>query len=265
MPAAAACDDGVGVLGGDHALFVRVGDGALVHREEAGARLHALGAQREGGGHAAPVGDAACGDHGDGHGVAYCGDERHRGQLADMAAGLGALGHHGVGSEALHARGQRAGGHHGHHLDAGVLPQLHVVRGRTRARRDDVNTQLRQKLGRLARVRIHEHDVRADGLVGNRAGDAHLLLDPVERRAAACDDAEAAGLAHRAGQARIRDARHRALHDGHLDAQQFRYPRLHAHALSSSNPRPRSGPVIQAGPVRGPINARYSESMCATS
>ena len=62
--------------------------------DEPGADPHAVGAEREGGGEAPAVDDAAGGDDRDpvADGVDDLGHERHRGDLAGVAAGLGALG-----------------------------------------------------------------------------------------------------------------------------------------------------------------------------
>lgn len=119
MPGAAPGDDGVGVLGFQHLLLPRLVHAAFLHGEEARAALHALGAQREGRASiprpstmppAAMTGIETA--------AATDGHERHSGQLADMSASFRALGHHGVGAEALHAGGQGRGGHHGHYLHA---------------------------------------------------------------------------------------------------------------------------------------------------
>ena len=91
MTDAAAGDDGVDVLGAQHALLVIFVDGAFVGHEEAGADLHALGAQHEGRRNAAPVADAARGKDGDFYRVHHLGHKRHGGQVADVAAGFAAL------------------------------------------------------------------------------------------------------------------------------------------------------------------------------
>ena len=83
------------VLGQAEQGVLVAGDGAGLGRgDEAGADPHAVGAERERGGQAPPVEDAAGRD--DRHLVADrvddLGDERHGRDLAGVAAGLGALG-----------------------------------------------------------------------------------------------------------------------------------------------------------------------------
>ena len=228
VPASAARHHRVGILGLQHAFLIRVGDAAFLNREESGAHLHALGAQRERGRHAAAVSDATRSDHRDANGVAHAGDERHGRELADVAASLAALSHHRVSAHALHARGERRRRHHRHHLDAGFFPRRHEVRGAARTCGNHVDVQLGEQLGHLGRLRVHEHDVRADGSVaGDFASDVHLLFNPFERRAAAGDDAQAARRRHHAGEFAVGDAGHGALDDGHANAQKFCYAGVH--------------------------------------
>ena len=144
-----------------------------------------------------------------------------------MPAAFGAFGDHGIGAKALHTARKRGSGNHGDHLDAGFFPHVHVVGGAAGARGDHVDFQVHQKARQLGGVGIHEHDVRAKGLVRDGAGSAHLLFDPRQRSAAARDDAKPARLADGAGQAGVGDARHSTLDDGHLDAQKFGDASIH--------------------------------------
>ena len=220
-------DDGVGVLRGEDLLLVGVGDGALVHREEARAHLHALGAERERGRDAAPVGDAARADDRDGDRIGDRRQKGHRGELADVPARFRALGHDGVGAQAFHADRERGRCDDGDDLDARFLPHLHVVGGASGARGDDVDLQLDEQFRELGGVGVHEHDVRAERLARDLARGFDLLAHPGQGSTAARDDAEAARLAHRAREARVGDARHRTLNDGHVDAQKLRNTRFH--------------------------------------
>ena len=233
MPGAAPGDDGVGVLGFQHLLLPRLVHAAFLHGEEARAALHALGAQREGGEHPPAIHDAAGGDDGDRNRRGNRRHERHSGQLADMSASFRALGHHGVGAEALHAGGQGRGGHHGHYLHARVLPHLHIVGGTAGAGGHHFHAQLAHELGHLARARIHEHDIDADRLARKGAGAGHLLANPFGPGAPAGDDAQAAGFAYGAGQPSVGDAGHGPLHDGIFNAQKLCDTGLHESSSSS--------------------------------
>ena len=227
MARPAAGNDRVGILRGENLLLVRVGHGALVHREEARAHLHALGAECERGGDAAAVGDSACADDGDRHRVSHRRQERHRGEFPHMATRFGALRHDGVGAEALHA--DREGGRcdDGDDLDARSLPHLHIVRRAAGTRGDHVDLQVDEQLRELGSIGVHEHHVRAKRLRCDLARGFHLVAHPIERRAAAGDDAKAARFADRARKARVRDARHGTLNDRHLNAQEFSNTSFH--------------------------------------
>ena len=80
--------------GGQQRLLVAVDRAGLGRGDEAGADPHAVGAEGERGGEAAAVEQAAGGDDRDllADGVDDLRDERHRGDGAGVAAGLGALG-----------------------------------------------------------------------------------------------------------------------------------------------------------------------------
>ena len=221
MARCASGDDGVGVLRVDDLPLPCVAHRAFLDGEEARPALHALGAERQGGEQSSSVGDAACRDNGNGHGACDRGDERHGGELADVAAGLRPLCDDGVGPQALHALGQRGGGDHGDHLDARLLPSVDVGGGASRAGGDDVDAERDQLLGDFGRARVHQHDVDADGLVGELARDAHLIGDPGGVRASAGDEAEAPGFADRCGEARVGDVSHAPLDDGRLDAEKL--------------------------------------------
>ena len=228
VPTSAARHHRVGIFRLQHAFLIRIGDAAFLNRKEAGAHLHALGAQRKRGRHATAVGDAARRDHGDAHGIAYARDERHSGELANVATGLAALGNHRVGAHALHARSERRRRHHGNHLYASLFPGCHEIRRAARARGNHVDAQLGEQLRHLGRLRIHEHDVCTEGSVASDfAGNAHLFFDPREWRAATGDNAQAARRRHRTGEFAVGDAGHGALDDGHANAQKICYAGVH--------------------------------------
>ena len=158
-----------------------------------------------------------------------------------MPAAFGALGNNGIGAQALHAFGERGGSHDGDDLDTGLFPHAHIVGGAASAGGDHIDFQIDEQLGKLGGVGVHEHDVGADGFVGDLAGSRNLLLHPFQRRAAAGDDAQAAGGADGASQAGIGDARHGTLYDGLLNAQKLsdtgiHIPRSYSRKQTSNTP-----------------------------
>ena len=104
-------EEGVGLGGGDDRLLPVVVDRRLQRRHHAGAHLHALGAEGEGGRHRRPVDDAAGGDDRHVDARADEGQQHHRrhGRRALEAAALAALDDEPVdaGVDRLQRRGQR--------------------------------------------------------------------------------------------------------------------------------------------------------------
>ena len=136
-----------------------------------------------------------------------------------MAAGLGALGHHGDGAGALDELGHGNGGHHGDDLDAGGVPGLHVLGRVAGAGDDDRHVLVDDDLGHLVGKRAHEHHVDAEGLVGLLAQLVDLVTQPVGVGVHGRDDAQAARLGDRRRQGGVGDPGHAALEDGLLDAE----------------------------------------------
>ena len=194
-------------------------DGALLARKQTGAHLHAARTQRIGGRHAATVGDTAGGDHGQIDRVDHSGDERHRGRLAHMAAGLGALGDDAVDVQARQALGKNRGGDHGEDADARLLPGGNVLGGVACTGGDDLHALLDDDLRALVDMRVHEHEVDAEGLVRELLRAADLSAQALAVQAAAGHKAEGAGIGARGSELTGGDIRHAALDDGELGPQ----------------------------------------------
>lgn len=157
---------------------------------------------------AAPVADAAGGQHRDLHRVHHLGRERHGGQVPDVAAGLAALGHDRAGAHALAHAGDSHRGHDRHDLEAVFHPGLDVFGRKARAGDDDGHLLLHHNLRHLVGVGRHQHDVDAVRLVRDFADLADLLAELLPVGVHARDDAKAAGVGHRARQGRVRHPGH---------------------------------------------------------
>ncbi len=219
MAASATGNDGVGVLRGNDLFLVGLVDAAFVCGKEARSHLNAFSAQSNGGSEPAPIGDAACGDNGDGNRIAHRGNKRHGGKLADVTAGLAALGHNGVRTAALHALGKGGGSHHGDNRDACFLPHVHVIARVAGARGNHGNLHLGSELGQFRGLRVHQHDVQAEGLVRQLPGQLDLGADPFHRGGPAGDDAQSAGFANRSRQLGIGNPCHAPLDNRLLNTQ----------------------------------------------
>ena len=227
MAAGTAGDDGVAILRGKNLVLVGLGDAAFFGSQETGAHLHAFGTQGEGGQKTSSVGDSTRCDDGDGYRLAHGGNQRHGGELADMAAGFASFRNHCVGADALHALGKCRGGDHGHHLAAGFLPDGNVVGRAARAGGDDIHLQLRQHGGDLRDVGAHHHHIAADGLIRQAPRQLHLLFHPFGLRRAACDDSQASRIADRCGEPAFGNPGHAALQNGLLYSQKTGYSCFH--------------------------------------
>ena len=212
---------GGAVPGLEQGLLVVGVDRALRADQQAGAQLSAAGAQGEGGQQLAGVRNAAGGHHGDGHRVAHLGHQGHGGGLAYVAAGLGALGNDAVRPGPLHQLGQRHRRHHGEDLGPGLLPQGKVGGWVARPGGDEAYVLLRGDLGHGPGLGVHEHDVHAEGLVGQAAAEADLRPKGVGVHAAPADQAHTAGVGDGGGEGGGGDVGHAALDQGKFRPQKF--------------------------------------------
>ena len=238
-----AGDHGVPVLGLEDGLLIVLVDGALLAHQQAGAHLGSNGTQGVGGQQLPSAGDAAGGDDGDVHRVHHLGHQGHGGGLAHVAAALGALGDHRVGAPLGHQLGQGHGGHHGDHLGARLLPGGDEAGGIAGAGGDNGHLLLRGDGGQLLHLGVHEHDVHAEGLIGEGAAAADALLEHLGGHAARADEAQSAGVGHGGGKLGGGDVGHTALDKGELDPQPF-VQLLHVisppYPATGTGPRPRS-------------------------
>ena len=205
-------------------------DGALLAHEEAGAYLHAASPQRQRGGKLPPVGDAARRNDGHVHSVHHLRHQRHGSHFAHVAAALGALGNDGVDAQRLQVLGQHGCGHHGDYLDARGFPHGHIFAGVARAGGDDLDAFLHHDLGKFIGLWVHQHDVHAEGLVGQLLAAADILAQGVGVHAARADDAQCSCIGTGGGKLAGGDVGHAALNDGVLRPQNF-VQQFHIHSL----------------------------------
>ena len=186
--------------GGDEALLAVGGDPHLAAGQEARAHADARGAQREGGGEAAPVGDPAGSDDRDLAGdVDDLRDEHHRGHQATVTAGLPALGDKHVRS----GPDRLLGLVDVHHLldpqDAGVVGARDQVDGHGEVKRDRGGPEGERGGERLLVQRAHRV-VDRERTLGQIAQPSPLSTQRRERTRGRAEAAQPARLAHRGGQ-----------------------------------------------------------------
>ena len=138
-----------------------------------------------------------------------------------MAAALGALGNDGVGPSPLQMNGQRGGGHNGKDLDAGGLPGGYVLAGVARAGGDHGHAFLHHHLGHGIGLRVHEHDVHAEGFAGKSFGGADVAAQGFGVHAARADQPQGTGVGAGGGELAGGDVGHAALDEGKLGSQKF--------------------------------------------
>ena len=81
----------------------------------------------------------------------------------------------------------------------------------------------------FARRRRHEHDVEAEGLVGERLYLLYLTLEKLRRHVRRRDNSEAAAVADRRREVRVGDPGHAALDYRVFDFKQFGYRVIFKH------------------------------------
>ena len=125
---------GVGDGAAEVVLLHRLGHGALLREQEAGAHRDAGRAVGERGDEAAAVEEAARRDHRDVDRVDDLREQQRGGDRAGVAAALAALHDHRVGAPRRDLLGVAPGADRRHHRDARVLQLLDLVLARARAR-----------------------------------------------------------------------------------------------------------------------------------
>ena len=221
MAQAFAGRDGVDVFGLEDLVLVILVNGALLGDQEAGTALYTAGAQHQCRRDASAVGDAARRQNRDVDRIADLRNQGHGGQLADVAAGLTALGDDCEGAASFHQFCHGGGSNYRDNLDARSDPFLHVLARIARASDDDRNLLLDDKIGNLVSKGAHQHDVDAKSLVSELAGLVDFLAQPVSVGIHRCDDAQSSGVADRCRQRSVGDPGHAALEDGVLNIQKF--------------------------------------------
>ena len=131
-----------------------------------------------------------------------------------MAAALGALGNDGVDAQRLQMLCQHGGRHYGNDLDAGGFPHGNILAGVARAGGDHLHALFHHDLGKLVGLRVHQHDVHAEGLVRQLLAAADVLTQGVGVHAACADDAQRTCVGAGSGKLAGGDVGHAALDDG---------------------------------------------------
>ncbi len=162
----------------------------------------------------AAIGDAARRDDGDIYSVHHLGDEGHGGHLAHMTAALGAFGDDGIHAQRGKVLSQNGRCHHGDDLDTGFLPHGDVLAGVACAGGDDLDTLFHDDFGKLVGLGVHQHDVDAERLVGERLAAVDVLPQRLSVHAACADKAQRTGVGAGGGKLAGGDVGHSALNDG---------------------------------------------------
>ena len=131
-----------------------------------------------------------------------------------MAAALGAFGDDGVDAQRLQMLCQHRSGHHRDHLDAGSFPHGHVFARVACTGGHNGHAFVHHDLRKNICLRMHEHDVHAERLVGQLLAAADVLAQGVGIHAARTDDAQRSRIGAGSGKLAGGDVGHAALNDG---------------------------------------------------
>ncbi len=204
------------------------------------------------GGQAPPVEQPAGRDHRHpiADGVDDLGHERHGGDLAGVAAGLGALGHDDVASGLDRGDGVADLAAHVHHQHVLAVAQLDDVAGHAQPGHEHPAAALDDGLDlRLHVARSGGEQVDAEGLVGQRPHLGDLFDHLVEAHGRRAHAPEASGLADRRDQGRVRHPAHAGEHHGVLDLEDV--GQSGAHDRDRRTPSAPTPELVAIGATRG--------------
>ena len=189
-------------------------DGALGARQQTGTDLHTARPQCQRSSQPSSIGNAARSDDRHMDGIDDLRNKCHRGHLAHMAAALGTFGNNGVNAERFQMFGQNGCRHHGDDRDTGCFPRSHVPSRISRPGGDELYALLHHDFGKFIRLRVHQHDVHAKGLVGQCAAAADVFPQGVRVHAAGTDQPQRPGVGTGSGKLARGDIGHAALYNG---------------------------------------------------
>ena len=136
-----------------------------------------------------------------------------------MAAALGALGNDAVHPGLGHHLGQRDRGDHGEDLGPRLLPHGDIGTGAARAGGNDRHLLLGGDPGQFVGLGMHEHDVHAEGLIGQGTAQMDVLPEGLRAHAARADKAQGTRVRNGSGKSAGGDVGHAALDKGELGPQ----------------------------------------------
>lgn len=131
-----------------------------------------------------------------------------------MSARFGALSDDGIHTQALHTLGQSHAWPPRHHLDARLLESRDILAGIAGAGGHNRDFLLDDDLHELVHLRMHQHDVDAEGLVGEFPGPVDVLPELFGLHAAGGDESQAARIGDGCRKLTGGDVCHTALNDG---------------------------------------------------
>ncbi|MPM60093.1 hypothetical protein SDC9_106940 [bioreactor metagenome] len=170
---------------------------ALLTYQQASAQLGTRGAQRKSGQQLAAIGNAARRNDRQpkrAHRVHHLRYQRHCGQLAHMAARLGALGDHAVNAQRGKAFCQHRRGDDWENLDARRFPRRDKRAGVARAGRDDGHLLFDDHLRHRGGFGVHQHNIDAKRFACQLFAAADLLPQCLGGHAAPGDQPQRAGV-----------------------------------------------------------------------
>jgi len=210
-------DHGIDILCLDDLILIIFMDNRFLRCYEPGSHLDSLSSQHEGRCHSSAIGDTSGRDHRDRHRIHHLRHQCHGCGGTDMSAALHAFRHYGVCSCPLHHLRHSYTCHHRDDLHSGIFPQLHEFSGVSRTCRYRLYSFFHNDLRYFFCVGIEQHDIHAEGLVGQLFAFTDFLPDDLRRSGSGTDDTKASGIRYRCRQLMFRHPCHASLENGIFD------------------------------------------------
>ncbi len=183
-----SCHHGIDILCLNDLILIIFMDNRFLRCDEPGAHLDTFRSQHKSRRHASAIGDTSGRDHRDRHCIHHLRNQCHGRGGTDMSATLHAFCYHSIRSGTLHHLRHSYTCHHRDHLHSGIFPQLHEFSGVSRTCRYRLYSFFHNDLRYFFCVGIEQHDIHAEGLVGQLFTFADLLPDDLRRGGSGSDD-----------------------------------------------------------------------------
>ena len=131
-----------------------------------------------------------------------------------MTAALGTLGNDGINAQRFQMLCQHHRRHHRDDRDARRFPHRHILSGISCPGGNDPHAFLDNDFGKRIRLRVHQHNIYAKGLVSQRTAAADVFPQGVGVHTAGADQPQRPGVGAGSGEFACGNVGHTSLNDG---------------------------------------------------